>query len=272
MTSFEIDWKEQVYKIFYYKHKHLVTSWREAYRNPLILEYLIKDVSADELDYRNLKFSSMLTAEIVSVSPHKWDHYNCVNAKISVKEMEQFPSLIQRNSFLPIYKTVNIDDILRHAEMNWPWDRVSENVGIKMEDIANNPQFPWDFGSVTINPNFHLDMVALYPKLDWNWYNISRHPNVSMDDIIAHPEYPWEFRSVVGNPRFDIKMISLFPDFSWDYFTISSNPGVSMEDINNHPEIHWSFIAISSNPNLTMNFLLQHQKDKKFDKRAISSN
>ena len=51
----------------------------------------------------------------------------------------------------------------------WDWIEISRNINIKMEDIRDNIDLPWNWRyGVSSNPNLDLDMIRDFPYYDWD--------------------------------------------------------------------------------------------------------
>jgi hypothetical protein len=53
-----------------------------------------------------------------------------------------------------------------------------------MEFIEKYPDKPWNWNSISYNPNITMDIIEKYPDKPWNWYHISNN-EFKKDKIIA---------------------------------------------------------------------------------------
>jgi hypothetical protein len=79
-----------------------------------------------------------------------------------------------------------MDIIEKHPEKPWNWYSISENPNITMEDIEKYPEKPWVWDYISMNPNITMDMIEKYPEKPWNWLGISINPNITIDFIEKH--------------------------------------------------------------------------------------
>ena len=90
--------------------------------------------------------------------------------------------------------------------------------------ILDNPDNPWEWTGISLNPNLTMDFINVNPDNPWKWRAISENLSITIRDIIDNPDKPWY----------------------WDW--ISRNPSITMKDINDNPDKPWNWVAISSNP------------------------
>ena len=48
--------------------------------------------------------------------------------------------------------------------------------GITMKDINDNPDKPWNWGNISMNPNITIKYIIDNPDKSWKWKLISRNP------------------------------------------------------------------------------------------------
>jgi hypothetical protein len=39
-----------------------------------------------------------------------------------------------------------------------------------------------------------IDLINMFPDKPWNWKSLSRNPNITMKDVINHPDKPWNWK------------------------------------------------------------------------------
>ena len=44
-----------------------------------------------------------------------------------------------------------------------------------------------------------IDFVKQNINKPWNWFSISRNPNITMNEILEHPELPWNWYELSSN-------------------------------------------------------------------------
>ena len=54
--------------------------------------------------------------------------------------------------------------------------------------IEENDDKPWDWNSLSKNPNITLDSVLSHPDKPWNWVLLSLNPNITFDIVHCHPD------------------------------------------------------------------------------------
>ena len=52
-----------------------------------------------------------------------------------------------------------------------------------------------------------MDIIEKHPEKPWNWYSISMNPNITMEMIEQHPEKPWDWYGISCNPNITMEFI-----------------------------------------------------------------
>ena len=65
--------------------------------------------------------------------------------------------------------------------------------------IKNNPDKPWNWCGLSMNPNVTTEYVTNNPDKPWDWYWLSRNPNITMEDVTNNPDKPWNWTSLSYN-------------------------------------------------------------------------
>ena len=92
-----------------------------------------------------------------------------------------------------------MDFINDNPDKPWNWDSISSNPNITMKFINDNPNKPWDWKFISRNPNIRMRDILDNPNKPWNWYCISRNPNITMDFINTNPDKPWDWYEISLN-------------------------------------------------------------------------
>ena len=102
---------------------------------------------------------------------------------------------------------------------------VIEKLGLPtLWDIVEaNPDKPWDYGQLSINPNITWDIVEANPDKRWNYSWLSANPNITWEIIQANPDKPWKYSCLSRNPNITWEIVEANPDKPWDYFYLSEN-------------------------------------------------
>lgn len=155
------------------------------------------------------------------------------------------------------------------------WSKISENPGIKVKEIINNPNFndgspiPWDWEFVSSNPTLTIDLaIRMRDKLSWE--RVSANPNITYRDVINNmklpdnSEVPWCAKSMRDNKTIrdevldillkekntqfeyndNITCHNLFTDIgTWGKKYISMHHMVTWEIIGSIPDINYNGIT-----------------------------
>jgi len=122
--------------------------------------------------------------------------------------------------------TLTIDFVKKYIPKNigsyYPdvWSHISGNPGIKMSDIENNPQLPFELYHISVNPNLTEEYLTTFIdanieyelESEFDWDELSVHPNISIKYIMDHPKFLWNYDDghVWGNPNINIDFIEKY--------------------------------------------------------------
>jgi hypothetical protein len=68
-----------------------------------------------------------------------------------------------------------------------------------MEIIKENPDKPWNWHGISMNPNLTMEFIKENSDKLWSWYYISSNPNITMNDIKENPDKPWVWTWITQN-------------------------------------------------------------------------
>ena len=104
-----------------------------------------------------------------------------------------------------------------------------------MKMIQDNLDKPWDWSSISMNPNITFDITKANSDYPWDWNYIISNPNITIDIIEAHPDKGLNWCAMLRNPNFTMKMIlaNLDKDDDWDF--------------GEYPDKPWNWKEISNN-------------------------
>jgi len=72
--------------------------------------------------------------------------------------------------------------------MRWDWECLSENSGITMKDVIENPDMPWSWKYLSRNPNITIDFIKKNPDKQWDWDFLAQN-KFFYDDTVFNKEY-----------------------------------------------------------------------------------
>ncbi len=77
------------------------------------------------------------------------------------------------------------------------------------------------------------DWYTIYSHLDWpwDWISISENPNITWTIIQQYPELPWDWSMISKNPNIDLSIILENKKAPWDYWYFFENPNITMNDL-----------------------------------------
>ena len=62
--------------------------------------------------------------------------------------------------------------------------------------ITRYPKKPWNWCSISSNPNTTIEIIEKYPDKVWDWNLISCNPNITLEYIEKYPEKPWDWNMI----------------------------------------------------------------------------
>lgn len=229
-------------------------------------------------------------------------HY-CLNPNIPMSELKkiQYPYSVEHQHTSHPYtmimiqsKHFDIDSIINFKHVvKSDWENISKHCSITPEFIINNPELPWHYRNVLLNPNLTEDLVMYvldklgnedsflvkYCKCFDNvnemclcyeraLTQIFENPNLSIEFIksllrskryVELQPYMYAIENLVTNPNFKPEMIYNYEYVTDDFEYISEYV---------YDDIH-IFNWLSINPNLTFDFILA-EKDQKWEWRWLA--
>ena len=221
----------------------------------------------NEWDYRILSELPDLTLNVVIKHIYKkWDKLKIFNHP-NINKSDIISMIINLKLNAPlrysawmyeISSIATIDNLKKYPSIDWVWSEVSHSKYITMSDILANPDLPWWFKSVSINPNITIDFIlTFYKPKSLTFYErlgINKPNQLKPNQLKPNQLKPDQLK----NKQFD-------------WYEISQNKGIKMEDVINNPSLPWDYGGLSNNINLTIDFILKNQS-KKWDIIAISKN
>lgn len=133
-------------------------------------------------------------------------------------------------NFLSSCASITIHNVLNRLDAPWNWNRLTVNIGIKLEDIRNNQGLPWI--GIELREDINLEMLLQFENFIKNKSDV--YLNLSFEDLHKLPS------------------TSLKPKTKKDYFTLSRNPNLTWKLIkvlnNNYKE--WDIKYLSKHPGI----------------------
>jgi hypothetical protein len=210
---------------------------------------------------------------------HEWKFdYLCQTIPVDTLLTHNFiperPDLITASSLI----NVTIDMLLRTKDsIPWCWSVLARHPDIKIADIANHPDLPWNqnigFG-IAYNPNLTHQDILDYPHLFTDNYLSMAYMNlgrkVPFEEIQNHPDKPWT-DNVLANPN--VKTIdqvlyllnTFFQGINYNKYTTKMhtcyNPNLTLQDLIHLFGSNNLYYAVY-NPNVTLEQLQQYPEKK----------
>lgn len=175
---------------------------------------------------------------------------------------------IDNNGECMFYKGKAYEWDLFNSKFMWNWDKLSGNPAIKLKDILDHPEIPWNRKFVASNPSIlprdlltksiedrakldplnhptYTDEYDITRLFGWDRQDISRNPNLTIDFLLEllpiyeendDPPIKMEKDQALSDLRIKEVMENIIKE-RWDWGAISANPGIKMEDIINYSDL-----------------------------------
>lgn len=178
---------------------------------------------------------------------------------ITVELIKKYPQIGWNMS--AVSRIIDWKDIVKNPDMRWHSDKY-KNPSLTLDIIINNPNYPWDFDSISANPNLTWDFVLSRPREKWNLYYLHKNKCVT-PEIVNSGRNPviafWNWNYLCENPNFTFDILSKADLQTSGIVALSKNPNVTPEIIEDNPEFPWDWEAISQNPSITYEFIMRHE-------------
>ena len=101
---------------------------------------------------------------------------------------------------------------------------------ITSQKIQKNGDKPWNWGTLSENPNITWDMVLQNPDETLNWCGLSYNSNITWDIVRQNLDKPWNWSGLSLNSNITRDIVQQNPDKPWDWFELSRNPNFLCAD------------------------------------------
>ena len=207
--------------------------------------------------------------------------FNQLNKYLLIKNPSVSISLIEANPYLdwdyqeiPSISILTFSELLRITKL-WNlkldekhWSFISEQEYITWTIVADNITLPWNFNSLSRNPNIILAIIENYPEYAWSYRHFTYNKNCVFQDILDNPGYNWDWEyiseyivnfedylnnlnlpfcnnSIQMNPNFTFSQLCKIPHLQRNINYISLNPSITLEDIRNNRGYAWDWFWLS---------------------------
>lgn len=150
-------------------------------------------------------------------------------------------------------------DILNNPNEPWDWKCVSLNPHVTFDKVLEHPEIPWDYDFMSANRNVSIKHMFEHPTKAWDWNYVSYVKSLTISDVLMHSTFPWNYYFLSETGCITLDDIVLHPELPWDWTRVSCNTGVQIADVVNHPELPWDWRSLSwYNINLSIHDVLAH--------------
>jgi len=122
----------------------------------------------------------------------------------------------------------NIDKFFDIIEVDYFWHIFSRHPCVTMEIVDENPDFDWNYSSLSSNPNLTILEIRKRGIDKFDWYFVSANPAIDMMDIENNSDLPWDFERVIANPNITLTFIENHPELK-DFESVVSKSLVNQK-------------------------------------------
>lgn len=165
------------------------------------------------------------------------------------------------------------------------WRYVSQNLGIKLCDIEDHPELPWDWEFVARNPNITLEFIFKYQDKfkETNYMNLGGTKHITIQDIKTYPAIFWNKLTLSNNPNLTLDFVlDDVGDLNnyWNWINIMKCPNIKVQDVlkfnKDHPNVFKNVYSdimsgLSANTTITID-IVRENFTHKWNWREISKN
>jgi hypothetical protein len=130
----------------------------------------------------------------------------------------------------------------------------------KWSEIVADPQYDWNWYTVSCNANITMQIVNDNPDTEWNFNALSSNSAITWDDVVNNPDLPWDCGnlSLKPNPNWDYLIENC--DDTWDWYTLSQV--APFEVVLANPNLNWYWDGLSKNPSVSFETILAHPREE----------
>jgi hypothetical protein len=77
---------------------------------------------------------------------------------------------------------------------------LSADLSIKFSQVLENPDLPWDWHNLSVNPSIKFTDVLKNLDKPWNWDYLSNNPSIKFSDVLENIDKPWNWYYLSRNP------------------------------------------------------------------------
>ena len=190
-----------------------------------------------------------------------------------------------------------IDFVKVFPAENWDWIEISRNINIKMKDIRDNMDLPWNWRyGVSSNPNLDLDMIRDFPYYDWDKSLISsfiplnleiiklldnrKEEKIKSEKVVRNIDwYPYSYRKHIFSKvnifkkihLEDIKCVKVYFN-NIIYTGLSMNENINIRYVIDNIKKNWNWYYLSKNKAIKMEIFLKYEYYLPWNIKGISEN
>lgn len=185
------------------KHKHLDWNWWVISKNKTITTQFVENNICKKWNWDELGYK----LDLAFIDKYHTMHPNLLNnifynsnithefIKKHFGEMKMPSQADIEDDMINAFVDIGIgENFTQYANITLLTEHVS------LDDIENNPEFPWRISSIIDNKNFNVEYAKKYStKFNDYWKEITINQNISMQDIINNPTMNWDYAEILEN-------------------------------------------------------------------------
>ena len=189
--------------------------------------------SRTKLHWKTL--TERLPWKVIKENPsHPWHGLN-INLKINPEKHLDSDTITSLSN----NPSINYSIVKSHP-YNWNWYSLSRNLGIKLEDIFENPSEPFYGDAVSARSDLTIEFIRDNPSPLWNWKVLIINPAFTWASVLSNLDLGWGDKGILSritlNPNGILwSYVKAHPEEYFDPNTLSMNSD----------EIDWDIVITS---------------------------
>lgn len=149
-------------------------------------------------------------------------------------------------------------NVLAEPQYPWQWWELSMNPNVTERILLDNPQLPWDFEAVSNNPNVTLRVVDAYPEQSWDYTLLGCSINsLTLQDIDERRNNPW---SIGLSDFISTSDVVRRPDLPWNWHRVSRSRRLDIFEVAQNSHLPWDWDEINFNAVIRANDVLKYPR------------
>lgn len=160
-----------------------------------------------------------------------------------------------------VVNNIIIVDIIKDNP-NFKWDWWSLSSVITFDLLIDNLHKPFNWNELSDNLKISWKNIKEHSNLNWNWSILSRREDITLEDILQNHNLPWNWEIISLRDNLKWEQIINHIDKKWDWYVLSRRDIITWDIIKNNPKLPWKMSEISKNSNINYKIIEENPSYK----------